>query len=188
MSKKDTNTFDPMIHSPTKTFRKSGGENLYACMSYTVGGTKSCDPVASWYSEIQYMSNNIIHSFASQPSPEIIGHFTPIVWERASRIGCSRVTVKKTQIIMERSWYICQYDGPGTPVIYDLYSTTTSCPGCSFVNLIGSKVYEYVPGVTTFQTSWLCDDTTINSKYTKRGQDPNYKKLCGNPNVARENY
>ncbi|CAM1298014.1 PRY1 (predicted) [Pycnogonum litorale] len=89
------------------------GENLY-----TSSGSDSCDTlpdwsnaVAPWYSEIDDFASqdqicNVGRTYVHQSSPAL-GHFTQIIWQKTTDIGCGIAACDGGSIIIT-----CNY-GPG---------------------------------------------------------------------------
>ncbi|XP_058452432.1 venom allergen 3 homolog [Malaya genurostris] len=84
--------------------------------------------VGAWYSEVTYANKDIIGSYPSNYQGPAIGHFTQIVSDRATQIGCSLVSYIKSPWI--NKYFVCNYaitNIVGQPV----YQAGKKCSKCT---------------------------------------------------------
>lgn len=84
-------------------FKHSGGEFGENIWAGTAGAFDPIDVVTSWGSEItdyDYETNTCAEG-------KVCGHYTQIVWENSTQVGCGTVTCDGLDI------WVCQYDPPG---------------------------------------------------------------------------
>jgi len=124
----------------------SYGENLYATSADF--GIPADQGVGPWSLEHQYYNHD-----TGGCSNEPCGHYTQVVWEDSTRVGCA-ITECSSATDLPASWggltiLVCQYYMPG--------------------NWVGRKPY-------TFST-----DGTVGSE-CENGMDSQWPGLCNNPN------
>ncbi|XP_062553203.1 antigen 5 like allergen Cul n 1-like isoform X2 [Armigeres subalbatus] len=114
----------------TATMRASG-QNI-AIMSYygmTVSNEKLLtDFTNSWFSEFKDTTPQQIARYPSNYRGPAIGHFTQIVSDRTSRIGCAMVSYNRQRFI--NKLLVCNY-GLTNIVNQPVYVAGNSCSGCT---------------------------------------------------------
>ena len=92
------------------------GENLY----WSSAQNEPWNAVAAWYNEVSnyHLSSN------SCDSQKVCGHYTQVVWNQTTHLGCAFANCGST-------WaYICSYDPPGNYVGEKPYQACTGSSHC----------------------------------------------------------
>ncbi|XP_037699311.1 cysteine-rich secretory protein 2-like [Choloepus didactylus] len=97
------------------------GENLYMSTNPTSWSTT----IQSWYDE----NRNFIHGVGPKNPKAVTGHYTQVVSDRSSRVGCG-FAYCPNQLL--KCYYVCQYCPAGNIVnkMYTPYQKGIPCASC----------------------------------------------------------
>jgi len=111
------------------------GQNIY--ISFSTAGPLSDSTanwkaaIDSWYSEVQYMTTSSwISSFPSS-TPNVVGHYTQLVWGNTYTVGCGVASYKDTTwqgTYPYKIFMVCNYGPAGNFIGSPIYATSGSCP------------------------------------------------------------
>ena len=122
-------------HSPRQSRKIDNmdlGENIY----FSNNSDKSENPnnmdweseIKDWYSETKYFKNDIVNSFNSN-GPNVIGHFTQVIWSETYLVGCGFCSYTNDDGL--NKIYLCQYGKAGNMLGSPNYKTGTPASQCS---------------------------------------------------------
>jgi len=115
-----------------------------------------------------------VGSYMEGTVSKVIGHWTPLVWQTVTMIGCSAISGVTTRPSYPYEIYvICQYSGPKNAQGI----VTTYAP-----NMLNNNVYQSLATAPTATTP-CCTSTTCPSTptHTVRGGNVAYPNLCTKP-------
>ncbi|XP_018022930.1 scoloptoxin SSD976 [Hyalella azteca] len=95
--------------------------------------------IESWYSEVVYVDESLVRSYAPVSQNKSIGHYTQMLWASTYEIGCGQVTfgpcmelVNNAPAFLEKcQLFVCNYGPAGNQITHPVYSigpAGTMCP------------------------------------------------------------
>jgi len=127
------------------------GQNIYTSWGWT-SASKWAYAVDSWYSEVEYMTSDLVDSFVPDDASGVIGHYTQVVWADTYEVGCGAIHYSDkhgTTTYPQTKKYVCNYGPNGNWLnsqVYESGSTATNCP------FGASETYE---GLCAGPPAWL---------------------------------
>ncbi|XP_046458402.1 venom allergen 3 homolog [Daphnia pulex] len=111
------------------------GQNVYiAGSSGDILGTSNWNAaVTSWYNEVQYMTTAAVTSLPAS-SPNVIYHYTQVVWAETYLIGCAVAYFQSTATFGTaypyNRFYVCNYGPTGNWISLPVYLQGTAGSAC----------------------------------------------------------
>ncbi|XP_046458405.1 venom allergen 3 homolog [Daphnia pulex] len=111
------------------------GQNIYITGSSANNlGTSDWNAVVkSWYDEVQYMNTAYVQSFPANP-PNVIGHYTQVVWADTYYVGCAVAYFQSTAVFGPsypyNRMYVCNYGPTGNWIGSQVYKQGTAGSAC----------------------------------------------------------
>ncbi|XP_062553204.1 antigen 5 like allergen Cul n 1-like [Armigeres subalbatus] len=84
--------------------------------------------INSWFSEAENTTTQYLASYPSNYNGPAIGHFTQIVSDRTSKVGCSMVSYVRSPFTYK--YFVCNY-GLTNIVNQPVYAAGNACSGCT---------------------------------------------------------
>ncbi|XGW02591.1 hypothetical protein V3C99_014547 [Haemonchus contortus] len=106
--------------------RKEGyGENIWASSDNHMDLKQAAESSSSmWFAELEERGVGEELKFTEQLFSKKVGHYTQMVWQDSTRIGCA---VKWCD---EITFAACQYQTPGNTMTYNIYEKGEPCSKC----------------------------------------------------------
>ncbi|KJH40140.1 SCP-like protein [Dictyocaulus viviparus] len=116
-------------HSEKATSRKLG-ENLAQLMNPKLTFVQAANmSVEAWFSELKEIGVGKQLNFTSSLARTGVGHYTQLVWQRTTEIGCG-IARCPGENSKKKIFVVCQYKRPGNVINRRIYDIGRYCSKC----------------------------------------------------------